>query len=102
MSCGHICSQKLSTLREGKMGQTNFKLLKFYNFSEVFYCGMTRNQKHENLGVFPQQLYIRFTLKSKNMGQANSEKLSEGEGGAGPPITGIPFVNLRNSRLPKR
>ena len=54
MSCGHICSQKLSTLREGKMGQTNFKLLKFYNFSEVFYCGMTRNQKHENLGVFPQ------------------------------------------------
>ena len=36
------------------------------------------------------------------MGQANSEKLSEEEGGAGPPITGIPFVNLRNSRLPKR
>ena len=51
------------------MGQHDFeKAFKFHNFSEIFYCFMTR-LRNTNLGVFMQFQYTRTILINKNMGQ---------------------------------
>ena len=51
------------------MGQHNFKkAFKFHNFSEIFYCFMTR-LRNTSLSVFMQFQYTRTILINKNMGQ---------------------------------
>ena len=59
------------------MGQLNFKKpFEFHNFSEIFYCGMTRF-RNTNLGVFTQFQYTRTILRNKNMGQSLCKKHSK-------------------------
>ena len=59
------------------MGQRSFKKhFKFHNFSEIFYCGMTR-VRNTNLSVFIQCQYTETSLRSKNMGQSLFKKLSK-------------------------
>ena len=59
------------------MGQRNFKKhFKFYNFSEIFYCGMTR-LRNMNLSVFMQCQYTRTISRNKNMGQSLLRKHSK-------------------------
>ena len=51
------------------MGQRNHKIaFEFHNFSEIFYCSMTRH-RNANLNAFIQCQYTRTILKKKNMGQ---------------------------------
>ena len=60
-----------------KKGQPSFKKhFKFHNFSEMFYCGMTRPRK-TNLSVFIQSQYTRTILKNKNMEQSLFKKHSK-------------------------
>ena len=57
------------------MGQSLFKkYLKFQNFDETFYCGMTRLM---NLDVFIQCQYTRTFSRKKNMGQSLFKKHSK-------------------------
>ena len=59
------------------MGQRNFKKhFKFHNFSEIFYCGMTR-LRNTNLSVFIQGRYLRTILTNKNVGQSLFKKHSK-------------------------
>ena len=59
------------------MGQHSFKKhFKFYNFREIFYCGMTR-LRNTNLSVFIQCQYTRNILRNKNMGKSLFKKHSE-------------------------
>ena len=59
------------------MGQLSFKKhFKFHNFSEIFYCGMTRF-RNTNLSVFTQCQYRRNILINKNMGQSLLKKHSK-------------------------
>ena len=59
------------------MGQRNFKKpFEFHNFSEIFYCGMTR-LRNTNLDVFIQCQYTRTILRSKYMGQCLFKKHSK-------------------------
>ena len=59
------------------MGQRNFKKpFEFYNFSEIFYCGMTR-LRNTKLSVFKQCEYIRTILRNKNMDQSLFKKHSK-------------------------
>ena len=52
------------------MAQHNFrKPFDFHNFSEIFYCGMTR-LRNMNLSVIIQCHYVRNILRNKNMGQS--------------------------------
>ena len=52
------------------MGQRNFKKhFKFHNFSEIFYCDMTR-LRNANLSVFMKSQYIKTILRNKNIGQS--------------------------------
>ena len=56
------------------MGQRNFKKpFEFHNFSEIFYCGMTR-LRNTNLDVFIQYQYTRTILRNKNIGQSLFKK----------------------------
>ena len=56
------------------MGQRNFKKpFEFHNFSEIFYCGMTR-LRNTNLSVFKQWQYTRIVLRNRNMGQSMLRK----------------------------
>ena len=65
------------SLRKENMGQRNFKKpFKFHNFSEIFYCGMTR-LRNTSLGVFLQCQYTRTILRNKNMGQSLFKKHSK-------------------------
>ena len=59
------------------MGQRdNFeKRFTFHNFSEIFYCDMTRF-RNTNLSVFIQCQYTRTTLRNKNMGLSLFKKHS--------------------------
>ena len=58
-------------------GQRNFrKYFKFHNFSEIFYCGMTRH-RNTNLSVFMQCQYTRNILRKTNMGQSPFKKHSK-------------------------
>ena len=51
------------------MGQRNFKKpFEFHNFSEIFYCGMSR-LRNTNLDVFIQCQHTRTILRNRNMGQ---------------------------------
>ena len=51
------------------MGKRNFKKhFKFNNFSEIFYCGMTR-LRNTTLSVLIQCQYTKYNLRNKNMGQ---------------------------------
>ena len=59
------------------MGQSNFKkTFEFHNFSEIFYCGMTR-LRNMILGVFIQLQHTRNILRSENMGQSLFNKYSK-------------------------
>ena len=59
------------------MGQRNFKKhFKINNFSEIFYCGMTR-LRNTILSVFMQCQHTRTILKNKNMGQSLFKKHSK-------------------------
>ena len=59
------------------MGQGSFKKhFKFHNFSEIFYCSMTR-LRNTNLGIFIQWQYARIILRNKNMGQGLFKKHSK-------------------------
>ena len=59
------------------MGRRNFKKpFKFHNFSEIFYCGMTR-LRNTSLGVFMQCQHIRTILRNENMGQSVFKKYSK-------------------------
>ena len=59
------------------MGQRNFKKpFEFHNFSEIFYCGMTR-LKNMNIDVFMQCQYTISILRNKNMGQSLFKKHSK-------------------------
>ena len=59
------------------MGQRNFKKhFKFHNFSEIFYCGMTR-LRNTNLSAFIQCQYTRTVSRKKNMGQSLIKKHSK-------------------------
>ena len=59
------------------MGQRSFKNhFKFHNFSEIFYCGMTR-LRNTNLSVFIQCQYTRTILRNKNIGQSLFKKHSK-------------------------
>ena len=52
------------------MGQSNFKEpFEFHNFSEIFYCAMTR-LRNMNLSVFIQCHYTRTILRRKNVGHS--------------------------------
>ena len=52
------------------MGQCTFKKpFEFHNFSEIFYCGMTR-LRNMKLSVFILCQYTRTILRNKNMGQS--------------------------------
>ena len=59
------------------MRQRNFKkYFKFYNFSEIFYYGMTR-LRNTDLSVFMQCQYTRTILTNENMGQSLFKKHSK-------------------------
>ena len=59
------------------MGRRNFKKpFEFHDFSERFYCGMTR-LRNTNLSVFIQCKYTRIILRNKNMGQSLFKKQSK-------------------------
>ena len=59
------------------MGRRNFKKpFKFHNFSEIFYCGMTR-LRNTSLGVFMQCQHTRTILRNENMGQSVVKKYSK-------------------------
>ena len=59
------------------MGQRNFKKpFEFHNFSEIFYCGMTRLE-NMNIDVFMQCQYTISILRNKNMGQSLFKKHSK-------------------------
>ena len=54
-----------TTLRKENMGQRSFKkYFKSYNFSEIFYCGMTM-LRNTNLDVFMQCQYTRTISRKK-------------------------------------
>ena len=56
------------------MGQGNFKKpFEFHNFSEIFYCGMTK-LSNTNLDVFIQCTILRTILRKKKMGQSLFKK----------------------------
>ena len=58
------------------MGQHNFKKhFKFHNFSEIFYCDMTRH-RNMNLSIFMPCQYTRTILRNKYMGQSVFKKHS--------------------------
>ena len=63
-----------TTLRKENKVQRNFK--KFHNFSEIFYCGMTR-LRNTNLNVFMKCQYTRTILTNKNMTQSLFKKHSK-------------------------
>ena len=68
-----------SILKNRNIRQSLFKKhLKFQNFDEMFYCGMTR-LSNTNLNVFIQCLYTRTILRTKNMGQSLFKKHSKFE-----------------------
>ena len=59
------------------MGQRSLKKhFKFRNFSEIFYCGMTRI-RNTNLSVFAQCQYTRAILRNTNMRQRMFKKHSK-------------------------
>ena len=59
------------------MRQRNFKKhFKLHNFSEIFYCGMTR-LRNTNLSVFIQYQCTRTISRKKNMGQSLLKKHSK-------------------------
>ena len=59
------------------MGQRHFKKpFEFHNFSEMFYCRMTR-LRSMNLSMIIQCQYTRTTLRNKNMGQILFRKHSK-------------------------
>ena len=59
------------------MGQRNFeKPFEFHNFSEIFYCDMTR-LRNTKLSVFIRCQYTRTILRNKNMGQSLFNKHSK-------------------------
>ena len=50
------------------MGQSNFKkTFEFHNFSEIFYCGMTR-LRNMILGVFIQCQYMQEPFSEEKYG----------------------------------
>ena len=56
------------------MGQRSFKKhFKFLNFSEIFYCGMTR-LRNTNLSGLIECQYTRNILRNENMEQSLSKK----------------------------
>ena len=56
------------------MGQHSFKKhFKFHNFSEIFYCGVTR-LRNTNFSVFIQFQYTWTISRDKNMGQSLFKK----------------------------
>ena len=56
------------------MRQSLFKKhLKFQNFDEIFYCGITRF-RNKNLDVFIQCQYTRTISRKRNMGQGLFKK----------------------------
>ena len=56
------------------MGQSLFKAhLKFLNFDEIFYCGMTR-LRNTNLDNFIQCQYTRTTLRKKKNGKESDSE----------------------------
>ena len=58
------------TLEKENIGKYTFKKhFKFHNFSEIFYCGMTR-LRNTNLSVFLQCQHTRTILRNKNMEQS--------------------------------
>ena len=64
-------------LRKKNIGQSLFKKpSKFQNFSEIFYCGMTK-PRNTNLDVFIQCQYTRNISRKKDMGQSLLEKHSK-------------------------
>ena len=66
-----------TTLGKKNMGRRNFKeYFKFHNFSELFYCGMTR-LRNTNLDVFIQCQYTKSTLRNKNIRQSLFKKHSK-------------------------
>ena len=59
------------------MGQRNFKKhFKFHDFSEIFYCSMTR-LRNTSLILFIQCEYTRTILRDKNMRQTLFKKHSK-------------------------
>ena len=59
------------------MGQRNLnKPIEFHNFSEIFYCGMTR-LRNTNLDVFIQCQHTRTILSNENMRQSLFKKYSK-------------------------
>ena len=71
------CHYTITILRNKNMGQSLFKKhLKFQNFHEIFYCGMTR-LRNTNLDVFIQCQYTRAILRNRNMGQSLFQKHSK-------------------------
>ena len=62
--------------KKGKSGTILRTIFKFYNFSEIFYCGVTR-LRNKNLSVFIQCQYARTILRNKNMGQSLFKKHSK-------------------------
>ena len=59
------------------MGQLNFKKpFEVDNFSEIFYCGITR-LRNTNLDAFLQCQYRRNILRNKNMVQSMFKKYSK-------------------------
>ena len=66
-----------NNLRNKSLGQNLFKKhLKFQNFDEILYCGMTR-LRNIKLGVFRQYQTTETILKKKNMGENRFKKLSK-------------------------
>ena len=60
------------TVRKENLGQHNFKKhFKFHNFSEIFYCGITR------LMNMILSVFIRNILRNKNMRQSLFNKHSK-------------------------
>ena len=63
-----------TTLRKENTGHHNFKKpFEFRNFSEIFYCGMTR-LRNTNLDVLIQCQHTRTILRNENMGQGLFKK----------------------------
>ena len=57
-----------TSLRMENMGQSNFKkTFEFHNFSEIFYCGMTR-LRNMILGVFIQCQYMQEPFSEEKYG----------------------------------
>ena len=67
------CKYTRTILRNKNMGQNLLrKNLKFQNFDEILYCGMSR-LRNTNLDVFIQGQHKRTILRQKNMGESVSE-----------------------------